>query len=165
VTSIIGTRWSNPENVLGSEISNIIDTFYNVDIIETYKGVPVNTKTIILAADNGKIGNVRTHISGYPEFKVGDQVILFLVKNPIKSPLDFYPYKDSYKIFGFSQGVYFYDQVTSEYIFNKNIEGGTIDLAKFYDEVKYGLEEYPKIRKPDLTKEEIDAINNGSMGK
>jgi hypothetical protein len=136
ISRIIGSRWENPNNILGKNVINTINTYYVVEISETYKGVPFDKRQLILSTPGGIIGQTEIVFEAFPELAVNDQVILFLAVKSVKDPLNFYPYKDSYEVLGSRYGVYFYDEKTGEYISNIASDEAPINASTFAGEVK-----------------------------
>ena len=164
VGNIISCEWSNPDNVLGTEINNDIKTYVSVEILEVYKGTPYNVNSVVVAIEGGQIGRTLYKNTSAPKLDVGDDVILFLDDKNKYPNLDYYPVKNSYSILGFRQGKYLLGD-DNKYTAMVAGDDKTIDLSTFEDEISYALNEYALTRIPDLTKEEIAAINNQSMGE
>lgn len=70
-----------------------IETFLTVDADEYYKGSAAGTLTV--RVPGGQMGRFRTIVVGAPEFRVGDEVVLFLRE-----------YQGRVSIVGLSQGAY-----------------------------------------------------------
>lgn len=78
VAEVLPSKWSNPEFIKGENIRNIIQTDILVKISEVLKGVPYDDSNIIVRIDKGIVGKVKLISNGYPDFKEGEEVILFL---------------------------------------------------------------------------------------
>ena len=71
-----------------------IFTYISVKVHEPLKGEP--GRTILIRQIGGKVGTMNLSISGMPVFRNGEEVILFLKRNP----------EASYHVVGLSQGKY-----------------------------------------------------------
>jgi hypothetical protein len=71
-----------------------IETFVTVAVIEPLKGAPPSR--VVFRVPGGQLGRYRRVMVGAPEFRPGDEVVLFLDGRPPVVPMPF----------GLSQGVY-----------------------------------------------------------
>jgi hypothetical protein len=71
-----------------------IESFVTVDVIEPLKGAA--TSQVVFRVPNGQVGRYRRITVGAPEFRAGDEVVVFLDGRPPVVPMPF----------GLNQGVY-----------------------------------------------------------
>jgi hypothetical protein len=110
VKKLIGCRWTNPDYILGTEKSNSINSYYEIEILNSYKGDIGGKQSVVIVVSGGIIGKTEITSRSSPTLQIGDLIICFLKRSEVISPLTFYPYNKSYYILGAQQGVYFYDK-------------------------------------------------------
>jgi hypothetical protein len=164
VITRIGCEWDEPDMAVENNQNGTISTYYIVKVFEAYKGGEIITENVVVGVDGGQINRVVYKNLDSPEIKIGEEVILFLAS------VDRYPgitpshMSNSYRILGYDQGKFaLVDGGLYKNAFNN--ADSVIDLSIFSKELAYGINEYPLIRKPDLTAEEIAEINRQSMGE
>jgi hypothetical protein len=81
--------------------SNLAFTYTSVTVDEGLKGAP--RRAVLIRQPGGKIGALRVQVAGMPQFRTGDQVIVFL-----KARAD-----GTFDVVGLNQGKYDIDQNTA----------------------------------------------------
>ncbi len=82
----VDARWDDQTKLIFSYIS--------VRVYEPFKGGPAST--VLIRQIGGKVGPINLSVLGMPTFQIGEQVILFLKRNP----------ELTYHVVGLSQGKY-----------------------------------------------------------
>lgn len=134
VNDILPSKWSNPNFQRGDEIPNLMQTDISLTIDEVYKGVPYNYKNIIVIVPIGVIGNETSTSDSVPDFKIGDNYILFLSKESIKLKIS---EGDYYILTGATQGAYILDKSSTdpEYVICTLYRNERIILSDFKNEI------------------------------
>lgn len=91
ITKINNSKWSNPDKKLGKQLRNDIVTDVSILVNETYKGT--SSKEITVRTKKGKIGKTTHQNSSDADFIVGEDVLLFLMKDDdmtSATPEDYY---------------------------------------------------------------------------
>lgn len=135
VIDILPSRWSNPGFEKGEDKRNIIQTDISIKINEIYKGQPYSTDSVNVRINKGISGGTNLISDGYPDFKMNEEVVLFLSKDDgdLANPDENY-----YVLTGMAQGKFLLKE-PGKYISSME-EGTMIDLSTFKDEVKKQLE-------------------------
>jgi hypothetical protein len=84
----VETRWEN----------KLAFTYTSVIVDEEMKGAP--RRAVLIRLPGGKVGSLSVHVAGMPQFKTGDQVILFLKGRP----------DGTFDVVGMNQGKYDIEQ-------------------------------------------------------
>ena len=163
VKDILPSKWSNPNHIKGENIRNILQTDVLISISDIFKGTTYDNKKIVVRIDKGKDGQTTMLSDGYPDFNIGEEVILFLSKDDsdVANPNENY-----YILTGMVQGKFTLDSKTNkEFISAKINSGEKINLFDFKDEIKAEIEKSKKNPKKKMSKEEIYRENEKVIGK
>jgi hypothetical protein len=132
VQKIYPGEWNDPYNKTG-----MIHTDVAIKVAEAFKGTYDTDNPVVLRNDKGRVGlNILKHDQA-PDFRTGEDVILFLNKDP---------YDDIYYLTGMYQGKFEYsggkgsDKTYKSY---KGWNGDTITLVNFRNEVSAALAANP----------------------
>jgi len=87
VHGVVTRKWS-----AWDDSHRYIWTHYEIQVNDTLKG-PVGTRFTI-SEPGGMVGDIGMNLSGAPEFRVGDEIIVFAYQTPI----------DYWRVRGYSQG-------------------------------------------------------------
>ncbi len=87
IHGVVTRKWS-----AWDDSRRYIWTHYEIQIRDTLKG-PAGTRFTI-SEPGGMVGDVGMHLSGAPEFRAGDEIIVFAYQTPI----------DYWRVRGYSQG-------------------------------------------------------------
>ena len=101
VKDILDSRWSNENFVRGKEIRNILQTDIIIEANEVLSGELIN-KTVTVRIDKGEDDTTIVHSDGYPDFTIGEKVLLFLSRDDSDVATD----EDYYVLTGMLQGKY-----------------------------------------------------------
>ncbi len=152
-------KWSNPGLVKGKR--NIIQTDYIIDINKIYKGIPYDDKKIAVRIDKGKAGDIEIISDSYPDFNIGEEVLLFLSKDDsdIANPDENY-----YVLTGALQGKFSVKETkeTGKVFAN---DKDTIVLSRLEDEIKQNIDRAIANPKPTRDAELVKAQNEKILGK
>lgn len=104
VAEVLPSFWSNPDFEKGMEIRNIIQTDILVDVEKVYKNKIDVSETIKVRINKGTIGETIYKSEGYPDFEIGEEVVLFLAEDDsdLANPDENY-----YVLTGMTQGKFF----------------------------------------------------------
>lgn len=169
VNKILPSTWSNPNFEKGKNVRNIIQTDILINVDDVYKNKPYNDKVVTIRIDKGKVGDTTITSEGYPDFIVGEEVILFLSEDDgdLANPDENY-----YVLTGMLQGKFsLKESKGSEKIFtNKTDEDSAVEkdsfkLSTIKEEIKSTLGDLKKNPIPKMTKEEIRLQNEKIFGK
>lgn len=124
-----------------------LQTDIKLEISETFKGEPYSNN-ILVRVDEGQDGDTVIDKEEYPDFKEGEEVILFLSKD-VSDQAN--PNENYYILTGMSQGKYYVsDKLKGEFTCaDKFSNNPKIIVSDFKDEIKDALEKidlYPNIR-------------------
>lgn len=101
VKEIGKSKWSNPNFEKGKEIRNIIRTDIYVEVDNFIYGKS-STNTVAVRINKGEDETTIVHSEGYPDFTVGEKVLLFLARERGDVATD----EDYYILVGMNQGKY-----------------------------------------------------------
>jgi hypothetical protein len=162
VKEVLPSKWSKVNPEISNNVQNIIQTDISINIDEVYKGIPYNDKNVIVRIDKGEIGRTKVVSEGYPDFRNGEEVILFLSKDDG----DLANVSENYYVLtGMSQGKFsLKDKNESEKKFINVHDENAISLSTFKDEVSKELDNLKKNPKAKMSKEEIKAQNEKIFG-
>lgn len=166
VNDILPSFWSNPDFKKGTDVRNIIQTDILVDIKKVYYNKPYDNKTVTVRINKGSIGDVTYTSEGYPDFEVGEEVILFLSEDD--SDLS-NTSEEYYVLTGMIQGKFSPKNKnnTNKKFTNSiaDIEREEFDLNTIEDEIKTILVDLKKNPINKMSKEEIRKQNEKVLGK
>lgn len=80
VKEVLPSKWSNPGLKKGENIRNILQTDIRIAIDEVFSGTPYD-KSILVRIDKGNTLTTNVISDGYPDFSVGEEVLLFLSRD------------------------------------------------------------------------------------
>lgn len=163
VKEILPSIWSNQDFKKGDKIRNILTTDINIEIKNIYKGIPYDNNNIIVRIETGHDGNTTYISDGYPEFKPGEKVILFLSKDESDIADTSANY---YVLTGMLQGKFLLKNSTSddeEYSSEAEWLKENVLISKLSKEIEQTMKVYKKI--DNKTKEEIRLNNEKLFGK
>ena len=89
VHGVVTRKWS-----AWDDSHRYIWTHYEIQVNDTLKG-PAGTRFTI-SEPGGMVGDIGMHLSGAPEFRAGDEIIVFAYQTPI----------DYWRVRGYSQGAF-----------------------------------------------------------
>ncbi len=101
VKEIMKSRWSNEGLVRGADIRNILQTDIVVLVDEVIEG-SLNQKEVRVRINKGEDAKTIVHSDGYPDFVIGEKVLLFLARDDS----DVKTNEDYYVLTGLRQGKY-----------------------------------------------------------
>ncbi|OPZ94965.1 MAG: hypothetical protein BWY74_00129 [Firmicutes bacterium ADurb.Bin419] len=166
VKEILPSKWSNPEMIKGDNIRNILTTDIVVEVSKVLKGTPSNDKSVIVRIEKGYDTDTQVISDGYPDFEVGEKVILFLSKDDSDIADNT---SDYYVLTGMCQGKFELLSVegikNEEYVSSANWLKEKISTSSFESDIENIIEENKKNPKRHLTKEEIKTNNEKVIGK
>mgnify|MGYP005843952733 CR=1 FL=1 len=163
VSKIYPGKWSNPGFKRGEGIGNIIQTDIQIQIEEVFKGEPYNKKNVIVRIEEGRVGNTVAESNGYPDFKKGEEAILFLSKDDsdVANPQENY-----YVLTGAYYGKFaIRSEKVDDKLFVMAHDKDSIRLSTFKKEVEDELEYLKNNPKSKMSKEEIRQQNEKVFGK
>ncbi len=142
VSSIDDSRWSNPEKLPSKR--NVLQTDINIKISELIFG-EYTSQTVVVRIDKGfdKKKNVRVVSDGYPDFSIGENVVLFLSRDDS----DIKTNEDYFVLTGMRQGKWTINQ-------NGSITADRYGILKNMDELKIKVEE-ENAKNPDWKERQI----------
>ncbi|OPZ94964.1 MAG: hypothetical protein BWY74_00128 [Firmicutes bacterium ADurb.Bin419] len=153
------SKWSNPNSIKGTNVRNTIQSDIIVDIAEVYKGEPYNRELIAVRVEKGKVNNIEVVSDGYPDFTLGEEVVLFLSEDDG----DLANKEENYYVLtGMCQGKFSLIESNTNKIF-KNNKGDEFKYT-IKNEIENIIEENKKNPKPKMTKEEIREQNKKVFG-
>lgn len=165
VNEILPSKWSNPDYKKGEAIRNILQTDISINIKEIFSGIPYDKKNILVRIDKCLYDNIKVASEGYPDFIIGEDLILFLSKDDsdVANPDENY-----YVLTGMSQGKFILNDKSTngtEYVSSFKGSNDKILLSNFKEEIKNEFE-YQKLNpKKKLTPDEIREQNEKVLGK
>lgn len=56
-------------------------THYEIEVAEAWKGVP--GRSVVISEPGGELGGMRMAVPGAPQYRVGEQVVVFAVRTPV----------------------------------------------------------------------------------
>ena len=119
------SKWSNPNFSRGDEISNVLQTDFQILINDVLKGTPYDLKKISIRIEGGELDKVTYIIDEMPKMEAGQDIIAFLSKDDSDVAIK---EEDYYVFTGVGQGLYikeplaepmytcFYDQGTQNIV-------------------------------------------------
>jgi hypothetical protein len=140
VKELLPSKWSNPDGEKGPEARNIIQTDIVVGIEQIFKGTPFDSH-IKVRVNEGQVENIKWDSEGYPDFNLGEEVILFLSKDD--SDLT-NPNENYYVLTGMFQGKFNQIENTSKFSNSRD----QIDLSTFKAEIPAEMKKYKTLPKP-----------------
>lgn len=117
VLDFLDSKWSN-EGFVRSGISNILQTDVIISIDDIIYGDCEND-TVAVRINKGEDENTIVYSDGYPDFEIGEKVLLFLARDDSDVATD----EDYYVICGMLQGKYNLDE--NSQTFNSHNSGNT----------------------------------------
>lgn len=164
VYNILPSKWRF-DNKEKDGYGNPLQTDILVDIDKIFKGMPYNDKHISVRVYQGSTDSVVVISDGYPEFTIGEDVILFLSKDdgPLANLQENY-----YVLTGMRQGKFMLDKndtSKNKYITDKIYSEEKINLNTFETEIRSLLEKERTNPRKRLTKEEIREQNKKIFGE
>jgi len=123
---ILPSKWSNPDFVKGKGKRNIIQTDIKIKVDKVFKG-NLDKDYVVVRIDKGKVGNTEYISEGYPDFKVGKKLVLFLSRDDSDIKTD----EDYYVLTGMNQG-YFAEKTQDSYV---NVKGDEVNINNFKEEI------------------------------
>ena len=162
VKEILPSKWSNPDFIKGNNIRNIIQTDIIVNISEVYKGEPYNKESIAVRINKGKVDDTEVVSDGYPDFIIGEEVVLFLSEDEG----DLANKEENYYVStGMLQGKFSLTESNGNDKTFKNSNGNEFKLNSIKDEIKNTIDELKNNPISKMTKEEIRKQNEKVFGK
>lgn len=162
VKEILPSKWSNPDFIKGEDVRNIIQTDVLVMVEDKYKGVLYDEKEVIVRINKGEIEDIKMISDGYPDFILGEEVVLFLSKDSG----DLADIKENYYVLtGMLQGKFsLMESNDIDRIFNNYNNEDTFNLSTIREEIETSLEYLQNNPLTKMTEEEI-RIQNEKMFK
>lgn len=161
--------WSNPNLEKGEGVRNIIQTDVLVNVEDVYKNKPYNDEVVTVRIDKGTVGDTTMESEGHPDFKVGEEVVLFLSEDDSDLAN---PNEDYYVLTGMIQGKFTLkgSQNGDKVFVNKTAVDATYEkdsfkLSTIKQEIKSTLDDLEKNPIKKMTKEEIKELNEKTLGK
>lgn len=166
VKEILPSYWSNPDFTKGVNVSNVIQTDILIQVTDVYKNKPY-ADVITVRIDKGTVDGTTMNSEGYPDFSIGENVILFLSEDDgdLANTEEEY-----YVLTGMTQGKFtlvgnystsdVYKNVLTEHSYKDFFNSSTIQNE--IDSILADLQKNP-INK--LTPEEISKQNEKLFGK
>lgn len=152
IKEILDSKWSNSNFERGEHISNVLQTDVVVNVDEVYEG-EVSGESVVVRIDKGEDENTIVHSEGYPDFKIGERVVLFLSRDDSDVATD----EDYYVLTGMKQGKYTLKENDSKNRLNENNvyanEGGELDPQIIKDKVKELKDKNPNYK--DIKKKQM----------
>lgn len=78
VSRVYDSKWSNENQINGEHKRNVLQTDIGIKILDVIKGKPYDNNEVVVRIDKGKTDDTVYESEGYPDFKEGEEVILFL---------------------------------------------------------------------------------------
>lgn len=78
VSQVYDSKWSNENHSKGEDIRNVLQTDVGIKISDIIKGNPYDDNEVVVRIDKGETDDTVYESEGYPDFKEGEEVILFL---------------------------------------------------------------------------------------
>lgn len=167
VKEILPSRWSNPESIKGKNVRNIIQTDISVNIDQILKGNPYDYKNIIVRINKGTVKNVEYISEGYPDFKAGEEVVLFLsIDDGDLSKVN--TNENYYVLTGMLQGKFTLSNKTTndeEFTCSSLNITDKLKLSTLKNNINKAMEEEKLNPRKKLTPEEIKVQNEKLLGK
>ena len=108
VEKLLDSKWSNPNFHRGDDISNVLQTDVIVNVDKVYGGNLLKD-TVVVRIDKGEDDNTIVYSEGYPDFEVGENVLLFLSRDDS----DVATNEDYYVLTGMKYGKYTLSNTTN----------------------------------------------------
>lgn len=164
IGEVLSSKWSNP-GFKKEGARNIIQTDIKINILEVYKGHPYDPNSITLRINEGKVGNTIMESDGYPDFKIGEELVLFLSKDDSDLAND----DENYYVLTAERDAWFsltktIETETNEKIFS-NPGKDSFKSSSIKKEIENTLEELKKNPLKKMTKDEIRKQNEKVLGK
>ncbi|WP_054029179.1 hypothetical protein [Bacillus sp. FJAT-28004] len=163
--------WSNPNFEKGESVRNIIQTDVLVNVDDVYKNQSYNNEVVTVRINKGTVGDTTSKSDFYPDFEVGEEVVLFLSKDDSELAN---PNENYYVLTGMIQGKFplknkeaksvdktFVNKISVEATNDKD----TFKLSTLKQEIKDTLADLEKNPIKKMTKEEIKELNEQTLGK
>lgn len=145
VNEIKASKWSNPHFQRGKNIRNILQTDIVIFVEEVLSG-ELSEKTVTVRIDKGEDSKTIVHSDGYPDFTIGENVLLFLSRDDS----DVATNENYYVLTGMKFGKYILKPNSEETSLNKTYSNEKQELAIDYLKQKIKQE---KNSNPDYKKE------------
>lgn len=123
VEEIGKSKWSNPNFIHGKHIINELKTDIFVGIDEILYGES-QTDTVAVRIDGGEDETTVSVSTGYPDFTVGEKVLMFLEHVPPKFAYG----EDYYLLVGMNQGVY---NLETSFVIPSSSKTANTDKARY----------------------------------
>lgn len=169
VNKILPSTWSNPNFEKGVDARNIIQTDILINIDDVYKNKPYNEEVVTVRINKGKVGGTTSTSEGYPDFTLGEEVVLFLSEDDGDLAN---PDEDYYVLTGMIQGKFsLKESKGSEKTFTNMIdqdlaiEKDSFELSTIKQEINNALDDLKRNPIPKMSKEEIRIQNEKVFGK
>lgn len=78
VNRVEESRWSNEHQDKANPDRNVLQTDIAIKVLKVLKGTPYDGNEVVVRIDKGETDNKVVESEGYPDFKEGEEVILFL---------------------------------------------------------------------------------------
>lgn len=78
VNRVEESRWSNEHQDKANPDRNVLQTDIAIKVLKVLKGTPYDGNEVVVRIDKGETDNTVVESEGYPDFKEGEEVILFL---------------------------------------------------------------------------------------
>ncbi len=160
VKEIKKSKWSNPDYLLGKHVRNVLQTDVLIDVEKVLDG-NFSKNSVIVRIDKGEDENTIVYSEGYPDFVLGEDVLLFLARDDS----DIATNEDYYVLTGMRLSKYNLINDSSlakeseEKIMYKN-EVGELKLTELISNIEKVKEDKPKYKEEKLKKQEEIIKNN-----
>lgn len=167
VSEILDSKWSNEGFAKGEHISNILQTDIVVKVSEVISGSYKNAD-VVVRIDKGEDEKTIVLSEGYPDFKVGENVLLFLARDDSDVATD----EDYYVLTGMKQGKYNVDKdkLNSQKNPDNNVvsysnENGTFNVNELKSRINQETKENPDYKQErQLEQKRIEEQNKMLFG-